>query len=93
MISGDLKEKRFPKLLRILDGLFTDLAVSSKIYFQCLGIIFESQRCHGKQNVFAIDRFSFLLLTLLGCYGMLAYVELSRIYTQRTFAGDEADEL
>jgi hypothetical protein len=91
--SGELKERRLPKMLRILVGLFTDLSVTSKIYFQCFGIILESQRCHGEQNVFAIDRFSFLLLALLGCYDGLASAELWRTYIKHAFAGDETDEL
>ena len=45
----------------------THFAIFGKVYLQCLCIVLEPKRCHGKQYVFAIHRFPLLLLTLFGC--------------------------
>ena len=42
------------------------LPISRQIDLQSLGVVLESQRRHGKENVFAVDRFALLLLAFLG---------------------------
>jgi hypothetical protein len=42
------------------------LAVLGQVDLECLGIVLETERAHGKENVLAIDRFPLLLMALLG---------------------------
>ena len=52
----------------------THLAVSSKIDLESLGIVLETQRSHGEENVFTVDGFTLLLLTFLRSYRTSARV-------------------
>lgn len=49
----------------------THFAIFGQINLQRLGVILESKRGHGKENIFPIDRLAFLLLTLFGCCATL----------------------
>jgi hypothetical protein len=41
------------------------LSVTCKINLQSFGVVLEAKRRHGKQDIFAIDSLSLLLLTFL----------------------------
>jgi hypothetical protein len=43
----------------------THLAIFGQVDLECFRIVLESKRGHGKQDILAIHRLSFLLLTLL----------------------------
>lgn len=55
--------------LRRMWGRVFYFSVFCEVNFQSLGVILESQRCHGKQYILSIDRLSLLLLTFLGGWG------------------------
>lgn len=79
----------------------THLAVLGQVDLERLGIVFEAQRRHGIQDVFAVDRLSLFLMALLrGCDGSVSLssrdAALPRCWahgTRRTFAGDKGDKL
>ena len=64
-ISMCYKERRE----RSRTGRNTYLAIPGWIDLQGLTIVLKAERRHGEEDVFAIDRFPFLLLTLFGCCG------------------------
>lgn len=49
----------------------THFAILGKIDLERLGIVFEPERGHGEQDVFAIHRLALLLLAFLGCCATL----------------------
>lgn len=48
--------------------LCTYFPVFREVDLQGFGVVFESERCHGKEDILPIDSLAFLSLTLLRSY-------------------------
>jgi len=76
----------------------TYLSVPCEVDLQCLSVVLETKRSHGKENILAIDRLALLLLTLLRCC-TISYISAVSSTTEtdsqipvRTFRCNEGDE-
>lgn len=68
--------KAFPRpssadvILELGTHYFTILG---QVDLQSLGVIFETERRHGKEDVLAVDRLSLFLVTFLGCFDDVSF--------------------
>ena len=53
-------------LLVLVDVVWTYLSIPGQIDLECFAVVLETKGCHCEQDVFAINRLPFLLLTFLG---------------------------